>query len=230
MKTAGFTMDSLREQVTANLLQEAVSSKVTTGTINITDAEIKAYFDKNPTQFSTPAQVHAEHILFATDDKSTAQTVLAQVRDDGDFSALAKKHSKDPGSAASGGDLGWAAPSAYVTEFRDAVNEMKINDVRLVESSFGWHVIKLLGRRAAAKQTLAESSARIRQTLESSARSDKFGAYITDLRSKATIKILDAELEKIINLSQSRTSAPRGSSATTSSAGTTGSADTTTAK
>ena len=216
MKTAGFTMDSLREQISVNLLRDAVSSKVTTGAITVTDAQIKTYYDANTSQFATPAQVHAEHILFATTDKATAQTVLAQVKAGGDFAALAKKYSTDPGSAATGGDLGWAAPSAYVTEFANAVNAMAVNDVRLVETQYGWHIIKLLGRRAAAKQTLAEATAQIRTTLESNARSEKFGAYVDDLRAKATIKYFDADLQKIIEANRAL-----NSTATTASANTT---------
>lgn len=216
MKTAGFTMDSLREQISVNLLRDAVSSKVTTGAITVTDAQIKTYYDQNASQFATPAQVHVEHILFATTDKATAQTVLAQVKAGGDFAALAKKYSTDPGSAATGGDLGWAAPSAYVTEFANAVNAMAVNDVRLVETQYGWHIIKLLGRRAAAKQTLAEATAQIRTTLESNARSEKFGAYVDDLRAKATIQYFDADLQKIIEANKALSS-----TATTASANTT---------
>jgi foldase protein PrsA len=216
MKTAGFTMDSLRQQVSVNLLRDAVASKVTTGAISVTDAQIKTYYDANAAQFATPAQVHAEHILFATADKAKAQTVLAQVKAGGDFAALAKQYSTDPGSAASGGDLGWAAPSAYVTEFANAVNAMAVNDVRLVQTSYGWHIIKLLGRRAAAKQTLAQATAQIRTTLESTARSEKFATYVSDLRSKATIKYFDADLQKIIEANRAL-----NSTATTSSANTT---------
>ena len=216
MKTAGFTMDSLREQISVNLLRDAVASKVTTGAITVTDAQIKSYYDQNASQFATPAQVHAEHILFATTDKATAQTVLAQVKAGGDFAALAKKYSTDPGSAATGGDLGWAAPSAYVTEFAKAVNVMAVNEVRLVETQYGWHIIKLLGRRAAAKQTLAEATAQIRTTLESNARSAKFGTYVDDLRAKAAIQYFDADLQKIIEANRAL-----NSTATTSSANTT---------
>lgn len=199
MKQAGFDMASLRDQINNNLLADAVSSKVTTGAITVTDAQIKTYFDANKAQFSTPAQVHAEHILLATKDKALAQSLLAQVKAGGDFAALAKKNSTDPGSKAAGGDLGWAAPTAYVTEFAAAVNDMKKGEVRLVQSEFGWRVIKLLGRRAATQKTLADSTAQIKQTLEQTARSAKFGAYVADLQKKAKIEILDAALKKIID-------------------------------
>jgi foldase protein PrsA len=199
MKAAGFDMTTLRAQINNNLLADAVSSKITTGQINVTDAQIKDYYGQNKAQFSTPAQVHAQHILVGTADKTLAQSLLAQVKAGGDFAALAKTNSTDPGSKDGGGDLGWAAPTAYVTEFADAVSVMKVNEVRLVQTQYGWHIIKLLGRRAAAQQTLAEATNQIRQTLEQTARSEMFGAYIADLESKAKIEILDAALKKLID-------------------------------
>jgi foldase protein PrsA len=215
MKTAGFDMAMLREQINNNLLAQAVSSKVTTGAITVTDAQVKAYYEQNKTQFSTPAQVHAEHILVSTTSTVLAQDILGQVKNGGDFATLAKKYSTDPGSKSAGGDLGWAAPTAYVTEFANAVSDMKVNEVRLVKSQYGYHIIKLLGRRAASSQTLAEATAQIKQTLESSARSDKFGTYISNLQKKATINILDAALKKIID---ANTAQAAGSSTTTTPA------------
>jgi parvulin-like peptidyl-prolyl isomerase len=199
MKTAGFDMAMLREQINNSLLMQAVSSKVATGSAAPTAAQIKAYYDANKTQFSTPAQVHAEHILLATKDKALAQTVLAKVKAGGDFAALAKQYSTDPGSKDKGGDLGWAAPTAYVTEFAGAVSGMKVNDVKLVQSQFGWHIIKLLGRRAATQQTLAEATPAVTSTLEQNAKSNAFAAYLKGLRSKAKIEILDPALKKLID-------------------------------
>ncbi len=212
MKSAGFDMASLRDQISNNLLADAVSSKVTTGAVTVTDAQIKAYYDQNKSQYSTPAQVHAAHILVATKDKALAQSLLAQVKAGGDFAALAKKNTIDPGSKAAGGDLGWAAPSSYVAEFAAAVSSMKVGDFRLVQTQYGWHVITLLGKKAASQQTLAQATAQIKQTLEQTARSEKFGSYISDLQKKAKIEILDAALKKIID---ANTALSSGSTATT---------------
>jgi foldase protein PrsA len=207
MKAAGFDMTTLRDQISNNLLADAVSSKVTTGQVTVTDAQIKTYYDTNKAQFATPAQVHAEHILIATADKALATKLLAQVKAGGDFAALAKANSTDPGSKDSGGDLGWAAPTAYVTEFADAVSAMKVDEVRMVQTTYGWHIIKLLGRRAAAQQTLSDATAQIRQTLEQTKRSELFGTYVADLQAKAKIEILDAALKKIIDANTAASSA-----------------------
>jgi foldase protein PrsA len=199
MKTAGIDATALREQITNSLLTDAVSSKVATGGAAPTATQIKAYYNANKSQFGTPAQVHAEHILLATKDKALAQTVLAKVKAGGNFATLAKQYSTDPGTKDNGGDLGWAAPSAYVTEFADAVDSMKVGDVKLVQSQFGWHIVKLLGRRAATQQTLQQATAAVTQTLQQNARSDAFAQYLAGLRKKATIEIFDKKLESLIN-------------------------------
>jgi parvulin-like peptidyl-prolyl isomerase len=199
MKAAGFTTATLRSQISDNLLANAVEAKVTTGSVTVTDAQITAYYDQNKTQFSTPAQVHAEHILVAATGTVLAQSLFTQVKAGADFAALAKKYSIDPGSKAAGGDLGWAAPNSYTPTFAVAVQAMKVNEVRLVESQYGWHVIKLLGRRAASQQTLAQATPAIQATLQQTAKTQAFTAYIADLQKKATIQILDANLKKIID-------------------------------
>jgi len=211
MKTAGFDMAMLRDQISNSLLMEGVSSKVASGSAAPTAAQIKAHYDANKATYATPAQVHAEHILLATKDKTLAQTVLAKVKAGGDFKALAKQYSTDPGSKDTGGDLGWAGSSAYVPEFAAAVDKMKVNDVRLVETQFGWHIIKLLGRRAATQQTLAEATPAVTQTLQQNSKSEAFSAYLLGLRSKAKIEILDPALKKLIdaaNAATPKTTAP----------------------
>ena len=90
-------------------------------------------------------------------------------------------------------------------EFADAVDKMKVNDVRLVETQFGWHIIKLLGRRAATQQTLAEATPAVTQTLQQNAKSEAFSAYLAGLRSKAKIEILDPALKKLIDAANAAT-------------------------
>jgi foldase protein PrsA len=199
MTSAGFTMATLRTQISSNLLSNAVSEKVTTGTVNVTAAEIKAYYTKNKSSYSTPAQVRASHILIAATDTVLAKKLYKQVKNGADIATLAKKYSTDPGSKSSGGDLGWAAPTSYVTEFATAVQAMKVGEVRLVKTQYGWHIIKLTGRRKASQQTLAQATAAVKSTLEANARTTAFTAYVANLEKKATIKILDSTLKSIID-------------------------------
>jgi foldase protein PrsA len=200
MKQSSVTMDQLKTSVRSRLLVDAVGKKVAK-TSTITDAEMKAYYDQNLGTFKTSAEVHATHILFATKDKAQAEKTFDSVKKGGDFAALAKQYSTDPGSKDKGGDLGWAPASSYVAEFATAVTEMKVNEVRLVESQFGWHVIKLLETRPASQKSFDEVKDQIKQILDQQAQSDAFTKYVDELRAKAKIEILDAELKKAVDAS-----------------------------
>jgi peptidyl-prolyl cis-trans isomerase SurA len=107
-------------------------------------------------QQSVVNQVHARHILLRTnelEDDQTVQQKLANVRTrvlDGkeDFAAIAAVTSQDPGSAADGGDLGWAGPGSFVPEFEKQIEGLKENDIsQPFKTQYGWHIVQLLGRR-----------------------------------------------------------------------------------
>ncbi len=106
----------------------------------------------------TPAlvsQVHARHILMKPTevmDDETVRQKLAQIRErvlkGESFEAVASVTSEDPGSAASGGDLGWAGPGTFVPEFEKELDAMQDNEISPpFRTQFGWHIIQLLGRR-----------------------------------------------------------------------------------
>lgn len=198
MKQSGVTMDQLRSSVESRLLVDAVGKKAAKSG-SITDAQMKDYFDKNPGMFKTAAQVHAWHILFAAKDKAQAEKIFDQVKKGGDFATLAKQYSTDPGSKDKGGDLGWAPSTQYVTEFAAAVSSMKLGEYRLVETQFGWHVIKLVENRVAEEKTFDQVKDQIKQILEQQNQSDDFTKYVAELKKKATIEIFDAELKKLVD-------------------------------
>lgn len=203
MKQSGITTAVLRDSIANRLLVDAVMAKVTSGTVTVSDAQIKAYYNANKASFAGQTQVHAAHILFATKDKALAQSVLAQIKNGADFATLAKKYSTDPGSKSKGGDLGWAPTTQYVAEFAAATEQMKIGEIRLVQSQYGWHIIKLLGRKAAQPQTLAQVKDQIKQTLLQQAQSAAFQKWVNAQQKKDTVVILDAGLKKLIGQTSS---------------------------
>jgi peptidyl-prolyl cis-trans isomerase C len=102
-------------------------------------------------KYTQVEQAHASHILLMGDTpeaiegrKSEAEALVKEIEGGADFATLASENSEDPGSQATGGDLGWAPRGVYVPEFEDAIFSMQPNEVRLVQSDFGWHIIKLL--------------------------------------------------------------------------------------
>jgi peptidyl-prolyl cis-trans isomerase SurA len=106
-------------------------------------------------QQSVVSQVHARHILLRTNELEDDQTVaakLASIRErilkGEDFAAIASVTSQDPGSAADGGDLGWAGPGTFVPEFEKQIDALEENGIsEPFKSSYGWHIVQLLGRR-----------------------------------------------------------------------------------
>lgn len=105
---------------------------------------------------SVVAQVHARHILLRTtelEDDQTVEQKLNTIRSrvvDGkeDFAAIAAVTSQDPGSAADGGDLGWAGPGSFVGEFEKQIDALSENEIsKPFKTQYGWHIVQLLGRR-----------------------------------------------------------------------------------
>jgi peptidyl-prolyl cis-trans isomerase D len=125
--------------------------------MKVTDEEVKAFYDENAAKFQGDEQRQASHILIGfgvgasaaekAAAKDKAADILAQLnKNPKRFEELATKNSQDPGSATKGGDLGSFGRGAMVKPFEDAVFSMKVNQISdLVESEFGYHIIKLTG-------------------------------------------------------------------------------------
>ena len=107
------------------------------------------------TQQAVVTQVHARHILLTTsaleDDQTLEQKlndIRARVLKGEDFGTIAAVTSQDPGSAAEGGDLGWAGPGSFVPEFEKQLDGLNENEIsKPFKTQYGWHIIQLLGRR-----------------------------------------------------------------------------------
>ncbi len=149
----------------------------------VTDAEIKAEYDKYVAA-NTGKEYKASHILVDKEDE--AKAIIAAIKKGAKFSDLAKKQSKDPGSAARGGDLDWANASTYVPEFTEAL--VKLNKGQMtqvpVKSQFGWHVIRLDDVRDAQLPKLEDVKPQIAQQLQQ----QKLAKFQEDLRAKAKVE------------------------------------------
>ena len=142
------------------------------------DADAKQFYDDNIKNFKTDDQIRASHILItvpknASDAdrakaKAKAEQILAQVRAHPDqFADLAKQNSQDPGSADKGGDLGWFGHGMMVKPFDDAAFALKPNQISdLVQSDFGYHIIKVTDAKPAGTKSFDEVKASILATLK----------------------------------------------------------------
>jgi len=121
----------------------------------VSDAEIKAAYESRAAQYQVDEERRASHILVKT--KAEADKLLAELKKSpGQFAELAKKYSQDPGSAAKGGDLGWFGRGMMVKPFEEAAFKMKPNDMAVVQSEYGFHVLRLTGVQGAKSRGLDE--------------------------------------------------------------------------
>jgi peptidyl-prolyl cis-trans isomerase D len=136
--------------------------------------EVKQWYDDNIQQYSTPEQVRASHILFETEGKDEAavkkeaEAVLAKAKAPGaDFAKLAAEHTDEEAGKTRGGDLDFFGKDQMVPEFSQAAFAMKQGEISdLVKTQYGFHIIKLTDRRAAAVRPLAEVHAQIEDQLK----------------------------------------------------------------
>ena len=148
----------------------------------VTDAEIKSWYDSHKDRYVQPEERRASHILIASEKlgkdkaKTKAEALLAEIRKTPTaFAELAKKNSDDPGSASKGGDLGYFGRGTMVKSFEDAAQSLKEGEISgVVESDFGFHIIKLTGIHAAKEKPLADVRSEIEAELKKSAGSRKF--------------------------------------------------------
>lgn len=127
--------------------------------VSVTEKDLRDYYEQNKARYGTPEERHAAHILIKADKgapeaerakaKARAESLLAEVRKNpAAFADLAKKNSDDPGSKEQGGDLGFFARDAMVKPFSDAAFSLKPGDIsNVVESDFGYHIVKLIESR-----------------------------------------------------------------------------------
>ncbi len=149
----------------------------------VKDADIKAEYDRFKAQASDK-EYHARHILVEKEDE--AKAIIAKLKAGAKFEDLAKASSKDPGSAANGGDLDWASPASFVKPFSDAMVALQKGQLSEtpVKTQFGYHVIKLDDVRTAKIPTLEEVKPQIAESLQQK----KLQAFQQQLRSKAKIQ------------------------------------------
>ena len=149
-------------------------------TIKISDADVTAEYDRIKAM-SAGTEYRARHILVEKEDD--AKSLIKQINGGAKFEDLAKKNSKDPGSAENGGDLDFAGGTAYVPEFSKAMTGLKKGEMTQtpVKTQFGYHIIRLDDTREAKFPPLEEVKPQIVQRLQQ----QKTAQFRDDLRTKA---------------------------------------------
>lgn len=156
----------------------------------ISDDELKKFYDQNQDKFKTGEQIRASHILVKSEQE--AQAILEQLKKGAKFEDLAKAKSVDS-SAAKGGDLGWFGKGNMVPAFEKAAFGLKEGQLSgIVKSDFGYHIIKLTGKRTAGTRPFDEVKEQIKAAIMPQKQQQVFMKLKDDLKKGAKIELLDA--------------------------------------
>jgi peptidyl-prolyl cis-trans isomerase C len=180
--------------------------------VNITDDEVKKFYDENPAKFEQPEMVRASHILIATRDQATnselneeqkkaklklAEDIRKRAVAGEDFAKLAKEYSEDPGSKDKGGEYTFPR-GQMVPEFEAAAFSLGTNQVSdIVTTQFGYHIIKLSEKIPAKKVELAKVSDDLKEGLKTQELQKQLPDYLEKLQKEANVEILDARLKPV---------------------------------
>lgn len=181
-------MDAIKRQVVAQMYMETMVKKSLAG-----DA-VASHFKKHENRFNGE-EVCASHILMPKDKKAEAEKVFADAKKkDADFAALAKAHSTD-GSAQQGGDLGCFGRGRMVPEFETAAFATKKGELhaKLVESQFGFHVIKVTDLKPGTAVKLDDVKAQVEADIERSVRNE----LVDKLKADAKVTVNDSALDSL---------------------------------
>ena len=174
-------MKSRLDLLHMQILAEAASEKYVKSH-PVSDDEVKAAYDTEVANM--PKEYNARHIL--VEKKETADAIIKELQAGGDFAKIAKAQSKDPGSAAKGGDLGWFSAQTMVKPFADALAKLEkgATTTEPVQTEYGFHVIRLEDVRAPSAPGFED----VKEQVKMFAQRKKLQAYLDDLRKTAKIQ------------------------------------------
>jgi peptidyl-prolyl cis-trans isomerase C len=198
LATMGMTEKQFRDEIELNLKIEGMLQKKFDTLPEIGDAEVSAYYKEHPEDFKVPEMITASHILITTSEEDTPETKaekrkqLAELKkeiDNGaDFTELASQHSECP-SKAKGGDLGQFERGKMVKPFEEAAFSLKKGEVsEIVETPFGYHLIKVTEIQTPRVMTLDEVKDKVRSYLDRQQKEKALNEYIEKLRGPAKIE------------------------------------------
>lgn len=198
LKNMDMTEEKLRKDTERELVVNTLMEKWFATLPPVTDADLEKYYKENPSQFQQKERVKASHILVKVDEGATPETkaaakkkiegVQAKLKAGGDFAALAKENSDCP-SKDRGGDLGFFSKGQMVPEFETAAYALKPGELSgIVETKFGYHIIKGAEHQQAGVTPLADVKDRLQSFLENNKKREFLQKKLDDLKKGAKIE------------------------------------------
>ncbi len=193
------------EMITNNFLAFQYLQKEVISKIKVTEKEAKAYYDKNPDLFKSPEQIKARHILIQVPKESSdeekkklkekAEEVLKKVKAGEDFTKLAAEFSDDSGTKSKGGDLGSFSKGSMVPAFEQAAFALKAGEVSdLVETEFGFHVIKVDEKKEAVSEPFPAIKEKVTKQALREKQETKVSEFVEQALKKAKVMMNPAPL------------------------------------
>jgi peptidyl-prolyl cis-trans isomerase C len=201
LQSRGVTAEQLRADTAQTIAVNVMLKAELEPKVAVTADAGKKFYEENKARFRQDDSVHASHILIRTPEnadaaakakaKSQADDLLGQIRKGGDFAGLAKQFSQDPGSAPSGGDLGFFSKGQMVPAFEQAAFSLKPGQTSgVVETPFGYHIIRVSETKAGRDLTYDEVKGQIDEYLKQQIRDQKSQEFVDQLRAKGKVQIL----------------------------------------
>ncbi|MFH1414477.1 MAG: peptidylprolyl isomerase [Elusimicrobiota bacterium] len=163
------------------------------------DEELKIYYDEHQSEMMSPEQIRVRHILITTSEERPQEESKKKIdeiyemakKDPSKFSSFAEEHSEGP-SASQGGDLGYFSKGEMVKEFEEVAFAMEVGDIsKPVKTRFGYHVIKLIGKRSSEKKTFSEAKDKLKSLLYQMKMEKQYEKFLRELRDEAKISKTD---------------------------------------
>jgi peptidyl-prolyl cis-trans isomerase C len=194
------TVDQLKADARAEILVTSLLKAEIEPKVAVKPEQVADFYQKNPDKFLQGERVRASHILIGFPQgadaaaKQTAKTkadgVLKELKAGKDFATLAKAHSDDPGSGAKGGDLDFFERGQMVGPFDQAAFTLKPGEMsELVETQFGYHIIKVTDKQASRTVPLADVREQIQQYLGNQSRQAATETFVDALKAKGKVEI-----------------------------------------
>ncbi len=201
LQQRGVTLDRLRQETADTLAVNQMLEQAFESAVAVSDADTRKFYDENRPRFKEQEAVRANHILIRVEQGADAATrtkarsqiegIQKQLAGGADFADLARQHSQDPGSAANGGDLGFFAKGQMTPAFETAAFTTKPGKVSgIVETPFGYHLIRVAEHKAERDVGYDEVKEQIREYLKAQQRETKSQEFIKQLRGKGNVEVL----------------------------------------
>jgi foldase protein PrsA len=183
LKSSGMGLDDLKFRVKVQALSDKLRTKVTKGKDTVTDAQVKAYYDKNKARFAQPER--RDLLVVLTKTKAKAATALAALKGGQSFKAVAKKYSIDQASKNQGGKLLAVAKGQQEKSLDDAVFKATQNKLYgPVKTQFGYYVFKVTKVTKASQQTVTQATPTIKQLLQSQNQQKALDSFVKDFQKR----------------------------------------------